>query len=113
MSAPVQAEIAIMTADEIDWGNWGLSLTAPPPSPDALIALACDMLPGIVDDDVADLVELLASALADLHADLCGHKLVQSDLLTLAHQSQRDLVRVRERYHELLDQRRANLRTRS
>jgi hypothetical protein len=112
-SASVPAEIAIMTADEINWGYGGLSLKAPAPSPADLIALACEMLPGIDDHDLADLVALLASVLADLYADLSGHKLVQFELLTQAYQKERDFSRVRERYHELLDQRRANLRTRS
>lgn len=92
---------------DIPWGDGGLAPENSWSAPTELIAIAIEMLPTIVADDVASLVELLVLALIEKTEDLEAVRAVQSLAFAVAYDNQRQEQRLRERYHALLDARRA------
>lgn len=77
------------------------------PDPRPVVAVAVEHLPLVTDDDTAAVVEHLAHAVADREAELRAVRVVLSAALAEAHDLRVELRRVRERYHALLDARRA------
>ena len=101
------SEVALVTADEI----FGRQLApAPWPSSRPVLALVVEVLPTIEDDLTADLLEHLALALADRETELRAVRHILSGALTEAHASQQEARRIRDRYHALIEARRAERR---
>jgi hypothetical protein len=82
---------------------------APAVWPDArpVVAAAIAHLPHVTDDDAAALIEHLALAVADREAELRAVRTILSAALAEAHDLGVELRRTRDRYHRLLDARRA------
>lgn len=89
-----------MTDDDIRW-----HLAANPwRSPKKVVALALERLRDIADQDDAALVLLLVETVTELDTRLTATKASQAVALSVAHESQWQERRVRERYHANLDQ---------
>ena len=95
-----QPEAQTMTDADIRW-----HLQANPwRSPDEVVALALERLRAIADDDDAALVLLLVETIIEQDTRLSATKASQAVALSVAHDSQREERRVRERYHDVLAQ---------
>jgi hypothetical protein len=89
------------TASEL---RWTIDGGAPWPALDRVISVAIDFLPSVEDDLTAEVLLATTLALVDAREELRAIRAVGTGALTLCHQLQDDLRRVRQRNRELLDQ---------
>ena len=103
------AHVEALDESDIPWGQGGLASPAPWPSIGPVLDLADEMLPTIQqrDPEAGQLVNLLATAMCNLVVRLAAVQLVLSSALTHGHATSRGSAQVTERYHRLLDERRA------
>ena len=103
------AHVEALDESDIPWGHGGLASPAPWPSIEPVLDLAEEMLPIIQrrDPEAGQLVELLVTAMHNLVVRLAAVQLVLSGSLTKCHATSRSEAQVTERYHRLLDERRA------
>jgi hypothetical protein len=79
---------------------------APWPATRPVLAIAAKLLSQIVDDRTADLIERLACAIGDQRVELDAVRSVLSAAVTLSHDQHVEIVRLRARLADLLDERR-------
>ncbi len=103
------AESALTVAD-LDWG----ATPAPPWTSDTdIIAAAIALLPELVDDDAARLVERMALTLVERDEQIAAIRTTLSITLAQLHVAERENRRLKARRNELLDERRAWLAPRT
>lgn len=77
-----------------------------------VVEAAVEHLADLADDDTAAVVEHLLGALADAADELRAVRVILHGAMAEAHDLGTELRRTRQRYHALLDERRAALRAR-
>lgn len=102
MTSTVDAEYGAVPATEI-FGR--TAAPVPWPATTATLAAAIKLLPTL-DDVAAGLVEDLAGAIIDRDDELRGVRAVMSPALTLLHEQHNEILRLKRRLAELLDERR-------
>ena len=104
------AHVEALDESDIPWGHGGLASPAPWPSIEPVLDLAEEMLPSIQqrDPEAGQLVDLLVMAARNLAVvRFAAVQAVLSSALTHSHDVSRREGQVTERYHRLLDERRA------